>query len=153
MSATCTDDGAADTIMRGWFPATDAAVSVVLKRLDAGLAAAGMDDGPRGDVLLAMGEILNNIVEHSVCGLADAEILLDVAREPGRILVETADKGRPLPPSLLSSAELPAMPDDPEDIAALPEGGFGWFIVHALAQDMVYEREGGVNRLSFHFPA
>lgn len=152
MNAMTMRDESPLTLLRGRVPATDAAVSALLARLGRTLAGLHIGEEMRADILLALGEILNNIVEHSVVGLPDAHIHLDLTRDIDRLLVETTDRGRPLPPALLSSASLPAMPDDGMDFDALPEGGFGWFIIHSLAQDMTYEREGGVNRLSFHFP-
>ena len=151
MTAAPMRDGGPQELMRGYFPATQDAVAAVLRKLRRALDAEAVADGAADDILLVMGEILNNVVEHSVAGISDAQIEIEVLRDADRVLVEVGDRGRPLPPSLLTSAELPAVPDDPEDIAALPEGGFGWFIIHALAQDMLYEREGGANRLSFHF--
>lgn len=140
------------TLLRGRVPATEEAVSSVLARLGRVLHGLHVAEEARADILLALGEILNNIVEHSVAGLTDPHIHLDLTRDGARIHVETMDRGRPLPPSLLSSAALPPMPENPGDIDALPEGGFGWFIIHSLAQDMTYERDAGVNRLSFDFP-
>lgn len=140
------------TLLRGRVPATEDAVSAVLARLGRTLAGLHIPEEVRAAILLALGEILNNIVEHSVFDQIDPHIHLDLTRDSHRILVETMDHGRPLPPSLLSSPTLPALPDDPTDIDALPEGGFGWFIIHSLAQDMIYERNAGVNRLSFQFP-
>lgn len=143
--------GGPETLLRQRLPATEAAVAAVLARLRSAMAGAAIPAEATGDILLVLAEILNNVVEHSLCGIAGAQIHLEVVRDTDRVLVETVDRGRPLPPKLLSSAELPAMSHDPEDIASLPEGGFGWFIIHALAQDMVYERDGGANHLSFHF--
>lgn len=141
----------ARVILRGRIPASDEAVSAVLGRLGRTLAALGAREEARADILLALAEILNNIIEHSVAGMAEPHIHLTMTQSGPRIQVEIVDHGRPLPLSLLSAAALPAMPNDPLDIDALPEGGFGWFIIHELAQDMTYEREGGANMLSFHF--
>ena len=152
MSATPAWGGDGDgTILRGRIPATEGAVSAILARLERSLAARGTTKETRADIQLALAEILNNIIEHSVAGLADPQIRLLMTQAAGRLQVEIADRGRPLPPSLLSAAALPAMPDDPLDIDALPEGGFGWFIIHSLAHDMTYERAGGTNLLSFYF--
>ena len=137
-----------ETILHQRFAATPGQVSATLTELQASLARRGVAKDPLADILLALAEILNNIVEHSVAGLDAAEIELDVTRSGTRLHVETTDRGRPLPPSLLSSAELPAMTGD---LDTMPEGGFGWFIIHSLAQDMVYERDAGLNRLSFAF--
>lgn len=136
------------TLMNAEIPASEPSVAQALVLLHGILEAEGICEDARSDVRIAMAEILNNIVEHSVAGLAGATIAVDVVRDGARLLVETLDHGRPLPPSLLASAELPEIGDD---VASLPEGGFGWFIIHSLAQDMMYEREAGANRLSFAF--
>ncbi|WP_348540063.1 hypothetical protein [Ruegeria sp. HKCCE4148] len=33
----------------------------------------------------------------------------------------------------------------------MPEGGFGWFLIHQLTSDIQYERRDGCNRLSLRF--
>ena len=34
----------------------------------------------------------------------------------------------------------------------LPEGGFGWHLIHSLTNDLTYLRTGGCNRLRFLLP-
>lgn len=149
MSAAPFQSDAPETLLNVRIPATEGAVTSALTDLQGTLVRLQIADDTMADVQLAMAEILNNIVEHSVAGIADAIIAIDIVRTATGIFVETEDRGRPLPPSLLASAELPMIGPD---IDSLPEGGFGWFIIHSLAQDMVYEREAGMNRLSFSFP-
>ncbi|WP_298429214.1 ATP-binding protein [uncultured Jannaschia sp.] len=107
-----------------------------------------LPEARRADVELVVAEVLNNIVEHALAGREDAWIELAVTAEGGRVFVMTADDGCPLPSPLLAIAELPAQ--DPQT-GDLPEGGFGWFIIHALTEDMTYERADGLNRLHFSF--
>ncbi|WP_280514091.1 hypothetical protein [Allosediminivita pacifica] len=38
------------------------------------------------------------------------------------------------------------------DPAGLPEGGFGWFLIHELARELAYRHDGGMNRLTFRLP-
>ena len=128
------------------FPATADAVRGQLSAVSRLFEAKGLTENLRSDVAIVLGEVLNNIVEHSVANRDGSWIGLEVLREDGGVQIETVDRGRPLPPQLLASATLP---ERPVDIPDLPEGGFGWFIIHSLAQDMVYERSAGTNRLSF----
>lgn len=139
-------ESAPEGILSARFPATFEAVSAELGCILGTCERRGLGAGLRADLAIVLGEVLNNIVEHAVPQAAEGWIEVEVTHTAGRLQVETVDAGVPLPPQLLSGAALPDMGDTPVD---LPEGGFGWFIIHALAKDMVYEREGGRNRLSF----
>ena len=146
-----TPDGAtrrhASDLVRTTFPACPAEISRQLTALGCLFARHGFDDGLRDTVALVLAEILNNIAEHAVPDQgADIRLVVRAARD--RLHVVTEDSGRALPTRLLGSAELPDMGQTVDD---LPEGGFGWFIIHSLVDDMVYERTEGRNRLSFSF--
>lgn len=65
----------------------------------------------------------------------------------GGLACAVADDGTPLPPSCLVPARLP-----PPEIAALREGGFGWFMIRDLTQSLFYFRERRRNVLCFHIP-
>ena len=129
---------------------TDAAVAETLDALQAALAARLVDPARMGDLAIVLGEVLNNTVEHAMAGRDDGWIAVAVQERGDRLEVLVTDDGRALPPALLAGgdAALPEMGDAVED---LPEGGFGWFIIHTLVDDMTYEREDGVNRMSFSF--
>ena len=125
---------------------TDDAVAELLARLRAALM-----DHPAGrakcdEMMMVLGEVCNNAVEHALADRSDGWVELDVSAEGERIDVVARDDGRPMPPFLMAGRELPDMGDTVDD---LPEGGFGWFIIHSLAQDMTYEREESANRLTF----
>jgi serine/threonine-protein kinase RsbW len=36
-----------------------------------------------------------------------------------------------------------------DDLADLPEGGFGWYLIRSLTEELSYRRSNGINRLSF----
>ncbi len=135
-----------DAALSARIPATADAVRVELMRIQETFRRHGVPEGLRADLAIVLGEVLNNIVEHAIPRGGEKWIELAVTCAAGRLQVETVDKGAPLPPQLLGGAALPDMGDTPLD---LPEGGFGWFIIHALARDMTYERAGGRNHLSF----
>lgn len=129
-------------------PGTPADVAAALERLKISGQRKEINEVRLTDMVIVLGEVLNNIVEHALAGRDDGHVDLSVLRRSGRIEVETCDNGRPMPPALLSGAELP---DIGEELDDMPEGGFGWFIIHSLVDDMIYERESGLNRLAFTF--
>ncbi|WP_245605407.1 ATP-binding protein [Roseicyclus elongatus] len=49
---------------------------------------------------------------------------------------------RPPPPTLAGHAA-----------TDLPEGGFGWLLIHQISTALTYRRDGGENRLSLTLPA
>lgn len=101
-----------------------------------------------GMVEVALAEVINNIVEHAYGGNGDGEIRLSARLDCPLLRVEVCDDGAPLP-------GLAIPPSRPVDLAVargnLPEGGFGWILIHAVASDVRYTRSGGVNRLQVAF--
>lgn len=93
---------------------------------------------------IVLAEVLNNIVEHAY------------ARHPGTITLTLRctgaglacllkDRGAAMPGLALPVGEF----QDLGTVEDLPEGGFGWFLIRSLVEDLSYERRGGENRLSF----
>lgn len=134
-------------IVSASFPALPAEISKHLSSMNGALCQHGLADALRDTVTLVLGEVLNNIAEHAMTD-DQGTILVQVTRRNGRVLVQTEDAGSALPVRLLGKQNLPEMGTCVDD---LPEGGFGWFIIHSLVDDMVYERHEGRNRLSFSF--
>lgn len=144
MAATpCCADG---PLLRRRFRGTSEEVRSQLRAVEALGCADPTETEGMDDVLIVLAEVLNNIVEHAFTGVRDGWIECRISRLNGAISIETWDNGTPLPPGLLSMG---SMPDIATDVADLPESGFGWFIVHSLTDDMMYERANGHNRLSF----
>lgn len=100
----------------------------------------------KDNVLIVLGEVLNNIVEHAYEGTKAGKIGLKSALVQGGVHVLTVDRGPPIPPGTMSDRTLPGTTENMSD---MPEGGFGWFIIHSLTEDMNYERCDGENRLTF----
>lgn len=130
------------------FEGTAAAVSHQLSRIRALPDLDTAINGRSDDMLIVLAEVLNNIVEHAFAKDGKGWIECQITQGDGRIMCITSDEGPPLPPSLLCKGSLPETASPVED---LPEGGFGWFIIHSLVDDMIYEREMGRNQLSFTF--
>ena len=140
----------AEVLFSETFPATAEAVRGQLTCLQARVGGRDVDADAGSDMLIVLGEVLNNIVEHATAGRDDGRISVTVRDDGARLSVETADDGRPLPPTLLTCGAGPLVDGSTDD---LPEGGFGWFMIHSLARDMMYERREGLNLLSFSLAA
>ncbi len=100
-----------------------------------------------GDVTweVVLAEVLNNVVEHAYrdTDAGQIEIALRFFTE---FEATICDRGVAMP-----GCALP--PGAPHDLDAgkdeLPEGGFGWNLIHRLTKEMDYTREGDENRLRF----
>lgn len=125
--------------------ARDGEVRLTLARITAVLVGLGIPPDDRASVEIVLAEILNNIVEHGYAPGDPGPIWIALLMEPAAVQVTISDFGRPLPAALLNPAE----PPDPQ---SLPEGGFGWFLIHSLTTDLRAGRTGTLNRLSFRLP-
>ncbi|MHA6344479.1 ATP-binding protein [Roseivivax sp. CAU 1761] len=132
--------------------------------LEAALAAAGSAGPAAGQAALVVAEALNNIVEHAFAeaaapagpqssagdlagrGLPAGRIGLRCSQLQGRMRVQLRDTGRAMPGLALPAGAAPDLAAAPDD---LPEGGFGWFLIHALTADLGYRRRAGFNILEF----
>lgn len=140
------DDHRSPGTVRLVFPADPLAVRAALERLFAALPADLLDADSRGSAEIVIAEVLNNIVEHAYADLV-GEIEMTIRPAPDGLLCLICDRGRPLPAGCLSAT--PPAPPGPDD---MPEGGFGWYLIHALGRDVAYSRDGQANRLSFRVP-
>lgn len=93
-----------------------------------------------------LAEVLNNVVEHAQAGRPDGAIRVQTWVRDSRIGCAVLDDGRPMPDGRLPAGRLAEIGDD---LDALPEGGFGWFMIRSLTEDLRYAREDGWNRLDF----
>lgn len=124
-------------------PAEAAAVRAALRALFAAPMLQHLPEDTRGTAEVVLAEALNNIVEHAYAETGGTiEITLEPA--PGGLACRIVDHGRPMPDGQLPRGVLPhADPGDP------PEGGFGWYLIRSLSQDLHYARTDGRNLLSF----
>ncbi|MBN2907487.1 MAG: ATP-binding protein [Rhodobacteraceae bacterium] len=100
-----------------------------------------------------LAEVLNNIVEHAYKRHPAGRIELHIDRLDRRLRIDVRDRGAQMPGGTLPLGTLPDIQDDPETCPDdAPEGGFGWFLIRAMARDIQYSRENGENRLTFWVP-
>ena len=109
-----------------------------------------MSEDEAGTLELVLAEVLNNIVEHGYGADETGTITLSMVRDRRSMICSVSDDGVELPARCLDHLwdGGPSRPL-PED---LPEGGFGWFLIRDLAEDLGYHREGGRNLLAFRLP-
>lgn len=113
------------------------------------LKAADSPEDQMGRVETVLAEVLNNIVEHAL--VAKSSKLIEVwGQDTGSSWqFRICDTGRPLPNNQLPAKELPSIDTGFLD---LPEGGFGWAMVHMLTRDLTYTRLPDRNALEFTVP-
>ena len=137
-----------ETSLQLSFRATEAQASAGIAQLSDGLARRGLPAQRAGDVKIALAEAINNVVEHAYAGVAPAKVQVTCWLEHDRLDILISDTGNPLPGLHPPDGKPAAIGNTLED---LPEGGFGWFLIHQLTSDIRYERRNGCNRLSLRF--
>lgn len=117
-----------------------------LAEIRAGLSSV-LDEDPMNTIEIVGAEILNNVVEHGFVGKAkaDASIEICAAIDGQKLVFRVIDDGIPMPGGAVPEGK--ARDIDPKSISALPEGGFGWGLIHMLSADLSYAYRDGKNRL------
>lgn len=110
------------------------------------LAPLALGEDEAGTVQLVLAETLNNVVEHALAA-SNGKTLIEIRGSYGDHGLELViiDEGVPMPDG---KAPNPDAPDVDVAMADLPEGGFGWFMINTLAQEVCYTREGRFNHLT-----
>lgn len=132
------------------FDATEIAARQTLIATIARLSDIGLSKSRCEDIEIALGEAVNNVVEHACAGMPGARARLTCRFRGDVLLVEIRDTGRPMPENCLPSG---AQVDLSGPIEDLPEGGFGWFLIRQIATNIGYTRKGRHNCLTLEFPA
>lgn len=128
------------------FRSRNAEVRAALASINRFLAANGTATADRATAEIVVAELLNNIVEHAY-GEDDAgQILLEAGFCAGTLCVQVTDHGGAMPGETLPQG---APPDISGPVDTLPEGGFGWFLLRSLTQNLRYTREGCANITRF----
>lgn len=130
------------------FPATQVQASAGIAALSARLAAQGLPESKADDVRIALTEAINNVVEHAYAGVAAADVQIDCSLCAKKLVIQITDTGDPMPELRIPSGTPPSVDTALQD---LPEGGFGWHLIHQLASDIQYERKSGGNLLCLRF--
>jgi len=97
-----------------------------------------------------LAEVLNNVVEHAQADRPDGLIELAISRSGDSMICDVRDDGAPMPGLCLPAGD---MAEIDGDLQSLPEGGFGWYMIRTLTEDLNYERRDGCNHLHFRILA
>ncbi len=109
---------------------------------------AGLTKDSLSTAEVVLAEVLNNIVEHAYANFP-GKIEVSLSRRDNHLQCDISDVGLPMP-----GAEPPAgLLKEAWDMADLPEGGFGWFLIRSLTQNLSYRRQNNANLLSFRLNA
>lgn len=127
-------------------PGTEIAVRNGLAAAIASLKLLKLPPEEYGTIELVLAEVMNNIVEHAYADTPDGVIELSIQPKALGLYCTFHDTGHPMPDGAVPLGNL-SSPDC--DIADLPEGGFGWFLIRDLARDLEYSRKDGANILTF----
>ena len=127
--------------------ATSEEVSRALTGLRGNLIRLGLPEEALIRLELVLAEIMNNIVEHAYAGADSGDMMLEASVHGRAIWCHLRDKGRAMPGGKLPCPrryDLDAMRMDD-----LPEGGFGWGLIHDLTQGLSYRRFAEENHVRF----
>lgn len=125
------------------------AVRHALARVCNALMALGLGEDDAGSLELILAEAMNNIVEHAYGTMDGGEggwIALEVDFLSDWVICRLTDCGKAMPGSIPEPRKA-----TPVDIprSDLPEGGFGWLLIHELTEHLVYRRWAEINTLTF----
>ncbi|MHC0052314.1 ATP-binding protein [Actibacterium sp. D379-3] len=126
------------------FPGEPMAVRRALGQVLGWLRDDGIGPGDCGNVEIVLAEVLNNITEHAYDGGETGPVKLSVAHHRGELCLQLQDQGRAIPAIVLPAQDATPICPEPQDLS---EGGFGWFLIHALTRDLCYCRDGATNCL------
>lgn len=114
------------------------------------LKEAGLDDDICDISQIILAEVLNNVVEHAYSFAEGHPICLSLWLRGDGIWCRIKDYGVAMPNNVPPAGRPAVIPGQDRD--TLPEGGFGWAMVHELTEGLRYFREAGENELSFLIP-
>jgi len=80
-------------------------------------------------VLVAVGEICNNVIKHAYGGQSGQPIAIALSVLPDRFIVDVEDEGAPYDPRGYT----------PPDLDAVPESGMGLFLVRRSVDEVAFD--------------
>ena len=144
--APCRAEPRGPGAIRLTFPGTPMSVRRGLEAVMASLRPLALESEELGTIELVLAEALNNIVEHAYAEEERGWINLECQWAPDGLHVTIQDEGKEMPGGVAPVGRRAPLP---EELEAMPEGGFGWFLICDLSRDVRYARDKGINTLSF----
>ena len=115
----------------------------LLDAIEAHLTGAGVPETAIGPVLIAVDEVVSNVLNHGGGGGRGPTVQVDVRVADGRVAVQIADDGAAFDPITA------ATPDTTQSVEDRPVGGLGIHLVKTLMDSVAYDRSAGRNLLRF----
>ncbi|NNE78757.1 MAG: ATP-binding protein [Silicimonas sp.] len=109
------------------------------------LADLGLSTEDLGSFEIVLAEALNNVVEHAYPAASPGKVRLLIKRRPGALMIEIRDRGKPMPQGRAPLGNHPMTEFHQHD--AMPEGGYGWYLIREIVRDLVYDRRDDENFL------
>ena len=118
-------------------------VELLVRAVRALCATSGVPARECAQIELALDEAVNNVIRHAyrLEPGHPVEVVFTVTGD--EFTIDVVDEGSPMP-----ERPAPTLDFDPADIAGLPEGGMGLFIIHSVMDRVEYASRGGRNALS-----
>lgn len=129
------------------FPADFRWVRRWLQRTSDRLIEAGVSSDDVHSVEIVLAEAMNNVVEHAYPNGQTGDMRLLIRKRNNALMVEISDRGSPMPQGRAPLGNHPMTEFNKHD--AMPEGGYGWFIIREIVRDLVYDRRDDQNILLF----
>ncbi len=124
---------------------TLAGLGRLLDALAEAMEEAGIAGKPRHDILIAVDELVSNVLNHREGRDRPRVELLLERRDEALVRLEIVDDGREFDPFTRSTPDLSA------PLEARPLGGLGIHLARSLARSASYRREGEENRTILAF--
>ena len=130
------------------FNSTAENVSAAICQAKEWLLGRNIDEICAGQVELVLAEAANNIVEHAFEFAPNGKVELQIRFDGNHVRIRLTDNGKIFP----GVPEKKEMQGDQVDFDRLPEGGFGWFLIHELSSSITYTRQNDCNILDLGVP-
>ncbi|MDF0600672.1 ATP-binding protein [Psychromarinibacter sp. C21-152] len=143
-ASTCGDTRPGPRLRRTRLKPCARDVRRILADLCADWRGQGVPDALIDRAELVLAEALNNVVEHAQRDRPDGTIELHSETRDDGLDLWLFDDGAPMPGDTVPQGDLP---DTASRAARTPEGGFGWYLIRSLADDLTYARLPGGNLL------
>ncbi len=105
-------------------------------------AAAGVPARECAHVELALAEAASNVIRHAYRGQPGHPVDVTFTVDTAGFTIEVEDEGEPMP-----ERPVPTLDFDPADVANLPEGGMGLYLIHRVMDRVEFRRKGRRNAL------
>lgn len=119
-------------------------ISLVSKKIQSFLESENVGEKIIDPILISLMEALNNSIEHSYIEEQGNNIDIIVSVLQTKVEIDILETG-----IARTNFEKPKLQFDPEDLATVPEGGMGLFIIDSLMDSTSYTSQKGVNTTTF----